>query len=80
MISVLSKNYKWVVVISNQCGGVVHGGNVIIKNNKDNCGDLSFAEPSSVAFDHTKNCAYCVGHLNAILARGRVGEGRNMKN
>lgn len=81
MISVLSKNYKWVVVISNQCEGVVHGGNVIIKNNKDNCGDLlSFAEPSSVAFDHTKNCAYCVGHLNAILARGRVGEGRNMKN
>ena len=74
----LSKNYKWVVVISNQCGGVVHGGNVIIKNNKDNCGDLlSFAEPSSVVFDHTKNCSYCrCGAFERNFGTGEGGRGQ----
>ena len=74
----LSKNYKWVVVISNQCVGVVHGGNVTIKNNKDNCGDLlSFAEPSSVVFDHTKNCSYCrCGVFERNFGTGEGGRGQ----
>ena len=65
-------------VISNQCEGVVHGGNVIIKNNKDNCGDLlSFAEPSSVVFDHTKNCSYCrCGAFERNFGTGEGGRGQ----
>ena len=55
---------------------------MIIKNNKDNCGDLlSFAEPSSVAFDHTKNCSYCrCGAFERNFGTGEGGRGQEYKN